>query len=350
MLTFGLGICSAILFGTASSAWEQAIITEVYGLNSFLVGLFLLLALQLERQPALSRKKKVLLLMCYVSGFALANHTTSLMLVPLLGVYLIIFERKLLLDWGMLLQSGFFFVLGLTPFTYLPLASRKHPMVDWGNPENLTNFIRVVTRHQYHYGTKQTLESFTAQFSVFCSDLLIRQWLPFVLLFAVAGVFFLYQKNRRFFYFALAALLFTMPITTWMTNFDVTTPASAFENKALVSVFYIPAYMIAAILMGTGLFGLIAFTGVQWSVPITLGVCLPLATAGSALVQTMPKVTMHKYTFAQDYCDNVFNTLPKNALYFVNWDPFNFPLMYYQYVEKKRPDLLVLDQLLLRRS
>jgi hypothetical protein len=34
----------------------------------------------------------------------------------------------------------------------------------------------------------------------------------------------------------------------------------------------------------------------------------------------------------------------------VNWDPFHFPILYYQSVEKKRPDLLLLDQLLLRRS
>jgi len=351
LLTFSLGICSAILYGTAKTTWEQAIIAEVYGINSFLVAVFLFLTFWFVRLPEFSEKKRVLFLLSYICGLALTNHTTSLMLIPLLGLYIWIFERKLLYDRIVLLKSLLCFILGLTPYIYLPVASSKNPIIDWGNPETFTNFIRVISRHQYDIGTKQTFESFSAQIAFFSSDLLLRQWFPFVLLFAVAGLLFLFQKNRPAFYFVLALLFFTMPLTAWMTNFDISNPVAAIENKPLVSVFYIPAYLITAILIGIGLFRLSAFLtmGKQF-VAVLIGFCLPLAAGGFAIVRTMPEVSMHNYYFARDYCDNVFSSMPENALYIVNWDPFYFPTMYYQYVEKKRPDLIILDETLLIRS
>jgi tetratricopeptide (TPR) repeat protein len=48
--------------------------------------------------------------------------------------------------------------------------------------------------------------------------------------------------------------------------------------------------------------------------------------------------------------NNLFNVVPQNAVVFVNWDPFIFPFNYYQYVEKQRTDVIVVDQELLRRS
>jgi hypothetical protein len=346
-----VGITCAILFCTASATWEQAIIAEVYGINSFCVGLFLLLAFKLAVQPEYLQKQKLLLLMSYISGVALANHTTSLELLPFLGICLLFYERKLLLNAGFLIKSLFFVLLGLTPYLYLPLASRRHPIIDWGNPENATNFFRVISRHQYNDGAKHTLESFFSQISVFCSEMLLSQWVPFVLIFAVIGIVFVFLKNRIGFYFILVVLLFTVPITTWMTNFDVTTPASAFENKALVSVFYIPAYMMLSILIGVGLFGTIGWVRVKKTlISIAIALVLPFIALGGALVGTMPKISKHNYFFAERYCENVLKNLPENSLYFVNWDPFHFPVMYYQFVEKKRPDVLVLDQMLLRRS
>lgn len=351
ILILSIGVCSAILFGTARTTWEQAIITEVYGLNSFFVAVFLFLAIWFIRLSNLSGKKRVLFLMSYISGLALANHTTSLMFVPLLGIFIWIFEKKLLLNRKVLFKSIIFYILGLTPYIYLPITSAKNPVLDWGNPENLTNFINVLTRQQYNDGTKQTLEGFIAQFGFFYSDLLIKQWIPLVLLFAAAGLFFLFQKNRSVFYFVLCVLFFVMPVTTWMTNIDIASPTEGIENKAVATVFYIPAYLVTAILIGIGLFRLTTCFKIKSNFYAWLTAIGLIFVSGSmAIARTMPEVTMRRHTFARDYCDNVFNLMPENALYFVDMDPFYFPTMYYQFVEKKRPDLIIFNQHLLRRS
>ncbi|MBN1578289.1 MAG: DUF2723 domain-containing protein [Chitinispirillaceae bacterium] len=348
---YSVGICSAILFGTAKTTWAQAIIAEVYGINSFMVGLFIFLALYRRRQQDLVHQRNLLLLMGYVAGLACAAHTTSMMLAPLFAGYLLIYERKMLADWRLLVKLMFLFILGLSLYLYLPAASLKNPVVDWGDPDNLTNFIRVITRHQYQYGTRQTFETFSAQFGFFCFRLLVNQWFPVVLTLVPVGLAVLFLRNRPAGYFTSALLLFTMPLTTFMTNFDISNPVATEENGALVSVFYIPGYLTAAILIGVGLFWPATLIGTKNRFfSLLLCLCMPLASIAQAMVRAMPEVSMHGYTFARDYCDNVATAIPENALYFVSWDPFCFPLIYYQFVEKKRTDLIVIDQQLLRRS
>ncbi|MDD5673853.1 MAG: DUF2723 domain-containing protein [Chitinivibrionales bacterium] len=352
LLKYSVALCSCLLFGLAYTSWEQAVITEVYGLNSLFVSLFILLTLLLGRQETLSQKKKYCYILCFSLGLTLTNHTTSLMLIPLFGVYLFLTERGLLLDVKMLLKSIMFFVLGLTPLLYLPIAALRKPIVNWGNPATLKDFIWTITRHQYQdTGPQQTLETFLPQFMVYVKELLIKQWLPIVLASAIFGAIMLFRRNKPYFLFSLSFLFFSMPVTTWMTNFDVTTPSVAFEQKALVSVFYIPAYLFLAILAGIGMFYLVSLVKIRkTAICAAVALVLPLATAAGAIAKNYSALNMHAYYFAQDYADNIFNSLPKNSLLFVNWDPFTFPLMYYQFVEHKRPDILVLDQLLLKRS
>jgi hypothetical protein len=349
-LKYGAGLSSAILFGTALSTWEQAIITEVYGLNSFFTSIFIFLTLLLIRQRSPDQKQRYCIVICYVLGLTLANHTTSAMLIPLFGIFVLLMDYKMLKEFGVLVKSFSFFILGLTTYLYLPIASRKNPIMDWGNPDTITNFIRVVTRHQYENQVKQTVESFGSQFAAFAGELLLRQWVPVFLLFSLLGLIILFKKQSRYFYFSIAFMLFAMPVTTYFTNFPVNSPQVALEHKALVSVFYIPAYLFLAILIGIGLFYSVSLIKMNIVVYNTIAICLPLICLGCTITKNYSKVDMHGYYYARDYSDNIFNTLPRDALLLVNWDPYSFPLMYYQFVEHKRPDLLVIDQQLLKRS
>jgi hypothetical protein len=248
----------------------------------------------------------------------------------------------------MLLKSAGFFLVGLLPLVYLPLAAKRKPVMNWGDPENFANFIRVITRHQYG-SSPRSIENFFSQFWVFLSELLTRQWFPIVLVFALAGMIALFKRERPFFWFAAVFLLFSMPVTTWMTNFDVTSPAVALEHKALVSVFYIPAYLFLSIVMGAGFFYAVTLIPLNPTAVRIAAVLLPLA-GFAAGIPNFSRVSLHGFFCAKQYSDNIFKTLPERSLLFVHWDPFCFPLIYYQYVEGKRPDLLVLDQMLLKRT
>ena len=314
LLALFAGLAAALLFGTASSPWEQAVIAEVYGLNSCLVGLFLFLLQLLTRQRDERKKLNILYSISAVTGLALTAHSTSAMLIPLFGLYCLAAERKLLTNYVALLKAAGCFFLGLLPLAYLPLAASRNPIINWGDPGNFVDFMRVITRHQY--GQSQwTFDGFLAQSRVFFTELLTQQWVPIVLLFAVAGMVAIFKRNKPFFWFSICFLLFSMPITTAMTNFDVSSPAVAFEHKALVSVFYIPAYLFLSILMGTGFF----FAGALFPANprvIRIGAILfPLAAFSLSALPNFSKENMHGYYCGQAYANNILKTLPRRFPY-----------------------------------
>lgn len=359
ILPLAASLTAGILMSTAFENWEQSIITEVYGLNSMFTSLVLLLAVAWHRQPARQQgdhpsRWRIFLLISYVLGLTLSNHTTSLMFIPILFIYAFFEDRKFILNPKILISGAVFMLLGLTPYIYLPIASARNPLMDWGNPENWTNFWRTISRQQYGLGLHQNFGRFAAQLAAY-GDLLWQQWLPLFLLFAIIGLIVLFKFRRSYFYFMALFLFFAAPVTTFITDFDVSIPNPfiASEHKALVSVFYIPSYIGIALLAGAGIYyaavKLIRLAGGarlgEYAAALVF-VALPLLFAHG----NYSKLDMSNYYFTEDYAENIFSTVPDSGIVFNDWDPHYFPLNYYQFVEKRRLDILAIDQELLRRS
>jgi hypothetical protein len=352
IIVFASSLFAGILMATSYENWEQSIITEVYGLNTMFTGLILLLAVAWRRQK--ENRMRHFLLISYLLGLTLSNHTTSLMFVPVLFIYAFLEDRKFILNLKILLSGAGLLFLGLTPYIYLPIASARNPLMDWGNPENWTNFLRTVSRHQYGLGLQQNFDRYMAQLSAYL-DLLWQQWLPLFLIIAVIGVVVLYKSRKIYFYLAILLLIFAAPVTTFLTDFDVTIPNKmvAAEHKALVSVFYIPSYIGIALLVGVGIYYLIGKLArfvpsarfIEYTVAIVM-VALPFGLAYNNYRQ----LDMSNYYFTEDYAESLFTTVSDSGMVFADWDPYYFPLNYYQFVEGRRTDILAIDQKLLQRS
>src|SRR5206468_3993233 len=67
----------------------------------------------------------------------------------ILWVGLVIRTPTCLDRWRAALACGAMFVLGTTPYLYLPLASMTNPPMNWGYPRTVTGFFHVLTRGQY---------------------------------------------------------------------------------------------------------------------------------------------------------------------------------------------------------
>jgi len=350
ILKYAFAFLAAILFAVSAENWEQSVITEVYGLNNFFNALFIVLVLLWKRQENEGNRIKYFLFISLVLGLTITNHSTSFMLIPIFGIFILLVNWRILLNVRLLLKGALFFILGLTPFLYLPLASKRNPFMDWGNPENYTNFIRTITRSQYSFYEHQSFPKFFAEFGFYFNKLLVEQWFPLILIFAVLGLFILFRNNRKIFWFVLVFLIFSIPVVTYMTDFDIRGNSFvAKENGELVSVFYIPSYMIISILTAIGLFFLFSFLKTsKYVYYIIVFIVVTLSLLSPAM--NFKKNDMSRYRFPQEYSDNLFKLAGKNAIVFYNWDPFGFPFFYYQYVEKKRTDLVVIDQMLLKRS
>jgi len=360
----GAAVAAGVLCATAQSTWEQSLITEVYGLNTFFVGLLLVLLAVYGRGASLTTRRNAWWAVCLTLGLALTNHPTVVLLIPVALVWMLVLnyrpaERALRLGAGRLALGAAWFAAGLLPLLYLPLASRRDPILDWGDPETWTTFRRVVTRHQYGSGPASGLPAMAHEVWAYFG-LLWDQWFPLLLALVAVGLVALWLHHRRFLWLALALWVATGPVTTIVTDFPLDTASAQAnaEDRALVSVFYIPSYMVLAFVAGVGLawlLGLAVRRLVKGDGRRPLAVTLPLSAAVVVAlvlvaIPTYRTVDMSGYRFAQAYVHNVLDTASPDSLVMGDRDQFVFPLMYAQMVEGRRPDVVVLDQELLRRS
>ena len=131
----------ALAFGLGAAIWSQAVIAEVYTLNALLVAATVGVLLLWRAR----RRDRYLLLSAFLMGLCLTNHLTSGLLLPA-GVLLVaLVDRGKLKDVGLLLKGAGLFVLGLTPYLYLPLRAAMDPPMDANNPTTFGRFWYVVS-------------------------------------------------------------------------------------------------------------------------------------------------------------------------------------------------------------
>ncbi|HIE29233.1 TPA: DUF2723 domain-containing protein, partial [Candidatus Poribacteria bacterium] len=134
---------AALSLAFSFTFWTQAVIVEVYSLNAFFLSALIFLLLKWRK----TRKTYLLYLFAFLCGLSFANHISTIFIVPaaIVFVFMVDFHetvRRMPILFGL-------FLLGLTPYLYLPIRSAQNPPLDWGNPETFNQFLWVVTAAQY---------------------------------------------------------------------------------------------------------------------------------------------------------------------------------------------------------
>jgi len=132
---------SALAFGLAGSFWSMAVITEIYDLNILLITLVLIpLLLWRER-----RRDRYLLLAAFLMGFALTNHLTSALVIPAGFLFVGLVDWHKLVDWRRALKGTGLFLLGITPYLYLPIRASMNPPLNEWDPTTFGRFWYLVS-------------------------------------------------------------------------------------------------------------------------------------------------------------------------------------------------------------
>jgi len=131
----------AVAFGVGEAIWSQAVIAEVYTMNALLISVTLL-SLLLWRDR---RRDRYLLLAAFLAGLCLTHHLTSGLLLPACLLFVGLVDRRRLLEWRLMLKGAGLFLLGLTPYLYLPLRSWMDTPMEANNPSNFERFWYVVS-------------------------------------------------------------------------------------------------------------------------------------------------------------------------------------------------------------
>ena len=347
-LTHAAAIAAGIMMGTASEVWQQSVITEVYALNTLVVAVDLLL-LFLWQAAEPSRKQRYLYGLCFTLGLGVMVHPTAVIMIPVAVLLLALTGRPFLPDGKRLAKGVGCFALGLLPLLYLPLAARAHPAWNFGDPENLKNFMLVVSR-KLSYRDTYSLSKAIPEIGYYFS-LLVKQWFPLLLLPAVLGFGLMFRRARAYFWVLVAFFLLAGPVMSVITNYDISkASADVIEaNKWNVSVFYILSYVCLSLVAAAGYFQIGSWLARVFRNAPAAAIVLAIVPAAFAPLNFAP-ANMSDYTFAADYSQTVFRIVDKGCLILTEHDPEFFPLLYYQTVDGERGDIVMVNRMLLQRS
>jgi len=327
-----------LLFLISTTFWNVAIITEVYALNFFLFTLQLYLIVKIIEKPVL----KYFNLFFYISGLALGNHHTSIFMLIIFGIIFLLnkwWKTRSLKEY---IRFSFLFLLGFSIYIYLPLRAADLPVLNWGNPVNLKNFFFVLFRQQYGTLPSKFLSLKEILFQLrsvnplyeLCArfrDILNLSPLNIVILglliyLLYIGIKRVYIKNIRILFISIFLLytLFLIIITQ--------TPK---DKLFTLKVFFIPAWVVFYYLIVTGVLYILKYNY------FILVIILLLSILNFKFHNN------RSYLYTRDYAENIFKNAKFNSIIFTVKDNETFPLWNLQYVKYKRPDLIIVNLVIL---
>lgn len=320
-------VSGGLAFAFSRNLWEQALIAEVYTLNIFILicGWWCLWEWRAQRRPGW------LYAFSATVALALAAHNTIVLLLAPYALFVL---------WE---QGGFrghvarnalctlIAASGMLLYLYLPIRSQANPPIDWGNPETLENFLRVVRREQYEFmfwEHPRGFGRFASQMRVY-AGLWWAEFTPWIGLVSAAGFAVLLRRHAAYAMLLLAVAAATVAGFTFVQNFELHK-----EWIWVMTVFGIPAYAVTAI-------------GAGAAVAAVRPLSRPGALLLGALCACSPFLANWQHNdrardfWGADFARNVLLPLERDAILVPESDPASFGAVYLQSVEGWRPDVLI---------
>ena len=314
----------ALVFAFTPLFWSQAVIAEVYPLHMlFVVALFAVLLSSISYRFELA---------AVILGLGLTHHLTIILVVP--GAFLLIDRR---LARKEIVRGIIAFLLPLTLYFYMPLRAWTDPPVNWGGVTTLERFWWMVSGVAYR----------PYLFSLSATDVLARSSSMARLFFDQFGVWGVAlglwgfvqmggvpteREHRRWGAFCISlGIILTFAL---------------FYGSKDAFVYLLPVMAIFILGMGYGVGDLVRRFPMR-TAPIVLVVALGLFSAYN-LIANWQAMDLSNDHAAVDYAEQVFRTVPNDALVLAHGDEHLFALWYYRYVREPSSQVLIVSAELLQ--
>lgn len=328
------GLCLAV----SREFWSQAIISEVYTLNVFILLVLFLFALHLadEDRPF---SRRLFYLMAFLYGLGLCDHWPLLILTtPAILLILWPVRRNVLLA---LPRSIPFLLLGLLPYAWLVIRTHMDPVISFYGPiDSWKEFWYMVSRQGYARTDVDVGADIwdKLNFTRFVLHETAVQVGPFGILFGIVGFIRQWRVWRPS--FCLALLLGYLGSTFILIgllgfNYDVL-------HQNVFRVYPVNAYtiMVLWVCLGIKYFSALVVNLVGKRLQaINPAKLLGVLVVGTALLTNIPFNYRAKDHLAEEYAHVVLDSLAKNAVFFTIGDVDTFTLGYFHLVEGVRPDI-----------
>jgi hypothetical protein len=360
------------LLGVSRVFWLYSTVAEVFALNNLFSAITLVLFLEWVRQPV---RKKYLYLGGLFAGLAMTNQHTFVLLAPGLLVLLVggivrwrrnvreglVAGKSKKQEPGWLISdiavTAGFFILGLLPYLYLPIAAGADPPYNWGNPATFSGFWQVLTRSDY--GTF----SFTAngvqgnpfQQLFYLGRYILQGFSVAGILLAVLGIVW-FARKRPLEGCALGLLfIFSGPIFAMVANPAMDDPLTlgVFER------FYILPGIPLACFIAAGAVYLVELAVkaaarfksgfLRWA-PCAAGLLAAAAMVIIVALVQLPSIQLSNNRIVEYYAEDLLGPLEPDALLIVAQDYNGSALIYAQLVSSIRTDVVALHSELLKST
>ncbi len=317
------GVLSAGFAAFHPIFWSQAVVCEVYSLSLLLqavVWLLIIFYLKTHTESGGAFFRRIPIFAGLVVGLILSHHPGGAgILIPIAVVAIARKPLKPLTDFLKFLAG---LLPGLALYLYLPIRSMQNPVLDWGNPENLTNLSRHISAWQYRglmFGTPS--EDLLNRMNTFPWEnywgavggllILMGLILPFI------------DRNRKgkilrplfagILIFSLWVIIFALGY--WVSDFEI---------------FYYPLIIPTALAISISLAKIASWLGLRWK---PLPILLAVAVASSLVMGVNHRwvdmdASEPMRASAAIYASRVLKSLPENSLVITFTDGNCFAAMY----------------------
>jgi hypothetical protein len=334
------GLAAGFAFGLAPLVWSQAVITEVYALQSFLILIILYLYTRKDASSP-TVKKRLDRWRGLILGLAMCNHITTIFIVPL-AVLMgsthrttevqdnegLPTSKPLSFDMVALRRQLSWFGIGLSGYIILPIRALSHPSVNWGNPITAGRFWWLVSGQLYQsYFLPSNLAGVWEHLQAWATILLGQLGLPGLILGLLGLV--VYGRFSR---------LYTL--TTWIAL--IFSVFAVLYRSIDAYLYLIPMILAFSIWIGVGITSLgQEFVGRFSNLGLVLGVLMTGYFIGHAILNHN-QVDASQDLRAEIFTQEVLSTAPKESIIFAKGDQAVFALWYYHFGLQQRTDLAVI--------
>lgn len=328
---------AALLLAFSRTFWSEALSLEVYAFHLvFLAGVTLLFlrSLSLHARDPSGAAHRAWILFAFSLGLSFSNHMMTVLLAPAFLYLYFSSHGAGRAAWAKIGAAALPFLAGLSLYLYLPLRAAQKPLMNWGDPSSAGNFWRHVTTEQYRYKMFSSPDVAFRKLADFLSQF-PPQFAYVGLALAAVGLWTLFRRNRRM--LAFSALVF-LGCVLYAVNYDFDDPN-----------FYLNAYAATAVWMLYGLRATLEAARGRRGIAFAGVLCGALVLFSAGI--NYRAVDQSGDYAVEDYVKNTLEGLVPNAVLFTGQSRnLSLPADYYQWVEKIRPDVVLLDYKLMTGS
>ena len=313
---FGLGLTPVF--------WSQAIIAEVYTLNTLFFLALVFLGLRA------SHGAPVLPWMAFLFGLSLSNHW-PLMLLVAPGFALLLWPRLGEIARRLPLLAALF-AAGLLPYAWMVYRSWQEPAISFVGPlESWREVWLILSRATYGEVDERLSASWLdrLRFLPFLGTQFLHQFAYAGAALAALGCAVQWRVlGWRVCAFLLIAFLMPSAGLVALLKFDY----DSFQ-KHIFHVYPLPAYAVGALWMALGFAWLAQRYGTRRA-PAAAAALLALMLAWGARSNLLTD-----YDWAARYAQTILKSVPQDAAVFVQGDADLAPMAYFHMIENWRPDI-----------